>query len=74
MSMLQFDEDGARRIQRVYATPDVVRQRTEVLALLTVHPGERVLDIGSGPGSSLRLWPTPSGPPALSMGSTRARL
>ena len=50
MSMLQFDEDAARHIQRVYSTPDVVEQRAEVLALLSVQPGERVLDIGSGPG------------------------
>jgi arsenite methyltransferase len=50
MSMLQFDEDGARHIQRVYSTPDVVGQRSEVLALLAVQEGERVLDIGSGPG------------------------
>ena len=50
MSMLQFDDDAARRIQRVYSTPDVVHQRAEVLALLAAQPGERVLDIGSGPG------------------------
>ena len=50
MSMLQFDDDGARHIQRVYSTPDVVQQRAEVLAFLAAKPGERVLDIGSGPG------------------------
>jgi ubiquinone/menaquinone biosynthesis C-methylase UbiE len=48
--MLQFDEDAARRIQLIYSTPDVVQQRAEVLALLAAQPGERVLDIGSGPG------------------------
>jgi arsenite methyltransferase len=50
MSMLPFDDEGARRIQSVYSTPDVVRQRDEVLALLAASPGERVLDVGSGPG------------------------
>jgi arsenite methyltransferase len=50
MSMLQFDDDAARRIQRVYSTADVVQQRAEVLALLAVQPEERVLDVGSGPG------------------------
>ena len=50
MSMLQFDEDAARRIQLIYSTPDVVQQRAEVLALLAAQPGERVLDVGSGPG------------------------
>lgn len=48
--MLQFDEDGVRHIQRMYSTPDVVQQRAEVLALLAAQPGERVLDVGSGPG------------------------
>ncbi len=48
--MLQFDEAAARHIQRLYSTPDVVRQRAEVLALLAPRPGERVLDVGSGPG------------------------
>src|SRR5689334_8734383 len=50
MSMLQFDDDAARRIHRVYSTPEVVQQRAEVLALLAAQPGERVLDVGSGPG------------------------
>src|SRR3954452_24894318 len=50
MSMLQFDEDAARHIRRIYSTPDVVQQRAEVLALLAAQPGERVLDVGSGPG------------------------
>jgi arsenite methyltransferase len=50
VSMLEFDESAARHIQRLYSTPDVVRQRAEVLALLDARPGERVLDVGSGPG------------------------
>ena len=50
MPMLRFDESAARSIQRLYSTPDVVRQRAEVLALLDARPGERVLDVGSGPG------------------------
>lgn len=50
MAMLQFGDHGARRIQRVYSTPDVARQRDEVMALLRPALGEHVLDIGSGPG------------------------
>ena len=50
MSMLQFDENAARHLQRMYSTPDVVQQRAEVLALLAAQPGESVLDVGSGPG------------------------
>ena len=48
--MLEFDETAARGIQRLYSTSDVVAQRAAVLDLLAVQPGERVLDIGSGPG------------------------
>src|ERR1700716_2135377 len=50
MATLEFDEEGARQVERTYATPDVVAQRAQVLALLAPQPGERVLDIGSGPG------------------------
>jgi SAM-dependent methyltransferase len=49
-TLLPFGDDAARRIQRVYSTPDVVGQRDRVLALLDASPGERVLDVGSGPG------------------------
>jgi arsenite methyltransferase len=50
MAALEFDEQAARHVERTYATPDVVAQRAQVLALLAPQPGERVLDIGSGPG------------------------
>ncbi|PVY97071.1 methyltransferase domain-containing protein [Actinomycetospora cinnamomea] len=50
MSTLPFDDEGARRIQRVYSTPDVAGQREQVLALLRPARGEHVLDVGSGPG------------------------
>lgn len=50
MAVLKFDDEAARRTERAYATPDVIAQRAEVLALLAPQPGERVLDIGSGPG------------------------
>ena len=48
--ILQFDEQASRRLEAVYMTPDVVAQRGEVLAALALRPGERVADIGSGPG------------------------
>jgi len=50
MAALEFDEEAARHVERTYATPDVVAQRAQVLALLAPQPGERFLDIGSGPG------------------------
>jgi arsenite methyltransferase len=48
--MLQFDAETARRIEATYTTPDVVAQRREVRRLLALRPGERVVDIGAGPG------------------------
>jgi arsenite methyltransferase len=50
MTPLDFDEEQAGLIDTMYATPDVVAQRQFVLGLLDLKPGERVLDIGSGPG------------------------
>jgi arsenite methyltransferase len=47
---LRFDADDARRVEALYLTPDVVEQRRDVLRQLAPAAGERVLDIGSGPG------------------------
>jgi SAM-dependent methyltransferase len=47
---MPFDEDLVRRLVEVYTTPDVVGQRETTLEILDLQPGERVLDIGSGPG------------------------
>ena len=46
----QFDEEASRRVEAIYSTPDVVAQRQAVLQGLELRPGERVLDVGSGPG------------------------
>jgi ubiquinone/menaquinone biosynthesis C-methylase UbiE len=47
---LDFDEATARSLEIMYRTPDVVGQRSRVLAALALCPGERVLDVGVGPG------------------------
>jgi arsenite methyltransferase len=47
---LQFDEETSRKVEALYRTPDVVAQRSRVLKALGLTEGERVLDIGSGPG------------------------
>jgi arsenite methyltransferase len=48
--MLQFDEDTVRQVEAAYKTQDVIDQRRATRAALALRPGERVLDIGSGPG------------------------
>lgn len=50
MNQIAFDADVARSLERMYMTPDVVGQRARFLQLAGVRPGERVLDVGVGPG------------------------
>ncbi|MEJ2862121.1 methyltransferase domain-containing protein [Actinomycetospora flava] len=68
MALLQFGDEGARRIERVYATPDVVRQREQVLELLQPAVGEEILDVGSGPGFLLRSIAEAVGPAGSARG------
>jgi ubiquinone/menaquinone biosynthesis C-methylase UbiE len=46
----QFDDAGARKIEAVYLTPDVIAQRARVIDALALRPGDRVADLGAGPG------------------------
>jgi len=58
MSTTQFDADTASRIEAVYQTPDIVEQRARTLERLALQSGERVLDLGCGPGLlSLEMAP-----------------
>jgi ubiquinone/menaquinone biosynthesis C-methylase UbiE len=45
-----FNDHASRKLEAAYLTPDVVAQRRETLRALALQPGERVLDVGSGPG------------------------
>jgi arsenite methyltransferase len=45
-----FDASASRKLEAAYLTPDVVEQRRATLHALALRPGERVLDVGSGPG------------------------
>ena len=50
MTQLVFDDAAARRIEAMYAIGDARRRRGLVRAALAAAPGERVLDVGCGPG------------------------
>ena len=50
MSQLQFDERAAREIEALYQIGDARRRREIVQAVLAPAPGERILDVGCGPG------------------------
>ncbi|MBL3703114.1 methyltransferase domain-containing protein [Sulfitobacter sp. BDSS02] len=47
---MEYDAAAAERLEAVYLGPDVVSQREDTLRRISVKNGERVLDIGSGPG------------------------
>ena len=50
MSRLEFDTEQAQQIEAVYRIEDAVRRRRIVRQALRLRPGERVLDVGCGPG------------------------
>ncbi|MEU4192890.1 methyltransferase domain-containing protein [Kribbella sp. NPDC026611] len=47
---LRFDPEVSRQIELVYTTPDVIEQRRVVRTALALRAGDRVLDVGVGPG------------------------
>ena len=50
MSGPEDANEGARRLERLYSTPDVVAQRAATLEKLRLAKGQAVIDVGSGPG------------------------
>jgi arsenite methyltransferase len=50
MSRLVFDESMVLQLERLYATRDVMRRRRLVREALAPQLGERILDVGCGPG------------------------
>jgi arsenite methyltransferase len=50
VAQLEFEEGVVRQLDAVYRTRDVVRRRRLVREAVDVRPGERILDLGCGPG------------------------
>lgn len=50
MSQLVFDEETAKKLEVMYQARDVVRRRAIVREALAAQPGERIIDVGCGPG------------------------
>jgi arsenite methyltransferase len=50
MSQLEFDEQEARQLEGMYEIGDARRRRELARAALGAAPGERILDVGCGPG------------------------
>jgi ubiquinone/menaquinone biosynthesis C-methylase UbiE len=49
-TQLVFDNEAGQQLEAVYRTADAVRRRSIVRAALAAAPGERILDVGCGPG------------------------
>jgi ubiquinone/menaquinone biosynthesis C-methylase UbiE len=50
VGQVAFDAQAGRRLEELYRTGDAVRRRRLVREALAAAPGERVLDVGCGPG------------------------
>jgi ubiquinone/menaquinone biosynthesis C-methylase UbiE len=50
VSQLEFDEEAGEQLEALYRIGDAVRRRRLVRAALAAAPGERILDVGCGPG------------------------
>ncbi|MDR3577604.1 MAG: methyltransferase domain-containing protein [Anaerolineaceae bacterium] len=48
--ILQYNNAAANKLLEMYRTPDVQSQRREFLQFVRSAPGQKILDVGSGPG------------------------
>ena len=65
---LTFDHDTAAFMERFYQSGDIVERRRTVLQRLGAEPGDRILDVGSGPGFYVEALAQQVGPSGLVVG------
>jgi ubiquinone/menaquinone biosynthesis C-methylase UbiE len=65
---LGFDDATAERLSAMYETPDVRRRRSIAVSALGARPGERLLDVGCGPGFFVSDLLPVVGPPGAVVG------
>jgi ubiquinone/menaquinone biosynthesis C-methylase UbiE len=51
MTKLEFDHDLSHLVEKFNAAPHAVERRGRILNALALRPGDRVFDVGSGPGN-----------------------
>lgn len=54
MTQLSFDAATAKSLERAYHRRDMIRRRRHVKDALAAAPGERIVDVGCGPGFYVR--------------------
>ena len=50
MAKFEFDDEGSRLVEAINTVPDTIGRRQAITRALKLKTGERVLDIGCGPG------------------------
>ena len=68
VSQLEFDADQASKIETIYRIGDAARRRRIVREALGAAPGERILDVGCGPGFYCAELAEEVGPPGSVLG------
>ena len=65
---LEFDEETTRKVEALYQTPGVVARRRVIGDKIALKRGERVVDIGSGPGFLVKEMAEAVGPSGSVLG------
>lgn len=68
MSQVPFDEEMSRRLEVLYSTRDALRRRRLVREAIAAAPGERIIDVGCGPGFYLAELIDDVGPDGFMIG------